>query len=67
METLVVDTNIIANMFDHTLQYSYRLPQEDYKLNLIKWHQGARLLVLVSGTYVFSIFFETAKLKNFSY
>ena len=39
--------------------------QENYQLNLIKWHQEARLQVLVRETYVFSIFFETARLPNF--
>ena len=39
--------------------------QENYQLNLIKWHQEVRLQVLVRETYVFSIFFETARLPNF--
>ena len=52
----------MANTCDHTLQYLFRLPQENYQLNLIKWPHEARQLALVSETYVFSIFFETAKL-----
>ena len=46
-------------------QYLFRLPYKNYQLNLIEWHQEARLVVLVRETYVFCVYFETAKLQKF--
>ena len=65
METFVLDTNMLADTLDHILRYLHWMPLENFQLNLIKLNQVVHLLVLVSQTYGFSIFFKTAKLQKF--